>query len=441
MSASAFLQPANLDELALAAEKDVLATLLSGADSSAHLCARRWKPSHFVTTEDRLMFIAILAVLKGKQRPTVDAVALELARRAWLLRAGGRPAVEHLVRRKPSPDRHAPWAILEHRRSLLLACLRREKAAGGLRCRPLLAPSAVVTRAVEQIRHHHSRDQQGVLSWGLRELDRVTCGIHPSAVSILLSPQAWAGHSIALNAVRKLALERNVPVGICALETSPERLLLHMACMAIGVRRRDFLNRSLNQHCLERIVHHLKLLERAPIFFVNPRENPTFSHFLSSFRHLRRAHGVRLLVLDPLHRMSGLDDLNWLTLMLDLKACAAELSMPILGLETGSPLYGLKRIVHNPKYAMLREHADCICELEWCFDIEPDLLDAYVCKNEHGGAGKVALRYARERGLIEDRDAPSDVDLLLEEVGQEERVMPDEPYRDGPAKGDADAQR
>lgn len=190
------------------------------------------------------------------------------------------------------------------------------------------------------------------LSTGLRDLDRMLGGLHPSDLVILAGRPSMGktalATNIAVNASRAYVAEVGADgttkaktggiVGLFSLEMSDAQLAGRILSDLSGVSSELIRKGDITQSDFERIHEAANELNDLPLH-IDDSGGLTIAQVAARARRLKRQHGLDLLVLDYLQLLAGskkgdanrVQELTEITT--GLKALAKELNIPILALS------------------------------------------------------------------------------------------------------------
>jgi len=299
------------------------------------------------------------------------------------------------------------------------------------------------------------------ISTGLRDLDSMLGGLHPSDLIILAARPSMGKTSlatnIAVNAAKALKMEKQpdgslkavegAVVGLFSLEMAAEQLATRIISEFSEVPSNEIRRGEVDEASFERVYHAARELETLPLY-IDDTGGLSIAQLSARARRLKRQHGLGLLVVDYLQLIAGSsrrgeNRVQEITeISMGLKALAKELNVPVLALSQ------LSRQVENredkrPQLADLRESgsieqdADVVMFIyreeyyltrtepregteehaKWLADCQATrgVAEVIIGKQRHGPIGKVELRFTEkltkfstlDRGLYDDhrRDA------------------------------------
>jgi replicative DNA helicase len=218
------------------------------------------------------------------------------------------------------------------------------------------------------------RDRLAGVATGLRDLDHLLGGLHPSDLIIVAARPAMGKSSlatnIAVNAARSYKAERQPDgsmktveggiVGIFSLEMAAEQIATRIISEFSGVPSSNIRRGEVNEEEFEKIYHAARELENLPLH-IDDTGGLSIAQLAARARRLKRQHGLGLLVVDYLQLLTGtgrrssenrVQEIGEISM--GLKALAKELNVPVLACAQ------LSRQVENrddkrPQLADLRE--------------------------------------------------------------------------------------
>ena len=293
----------------------------------------------------------------------------------------------------------------------------------------------VMARLEEDIRYHHSDEKRkNALSWGIDSLDRLTLGLLPSRLAVLVSDSPAYPRWVVWRMVHQLVTRDKVPVVVATGDLSPERWLLNLALRAAGLSREDYWRRNLNQQALELFRIEIERLKAAPLSFISPIDD----NLLSAAEEARNAHGARLLVVDPLsallttpNKSERKDAKQVMDALKDL-ATRTSLAVVVVHRTSGLPLDD------DAAEDCYHARADLYAEVSWetprspyLFELPKEskpwleeekakrVFEVHILHNLDGGSGRVRLNCDKSTHRLFDPHPRSNVQQLLAEMARE----------------------
>jgi len=201
---------------------------------------------------------------------------------------------------------------------------------------------------------------------GLKDLDRMLGGLHPSDLIILAARPSMGKTALATNIAFNAAYEQlrspeeGAAVVFFSLEMSAEQLASRILSEQTHVRSDDIRRGQLSADDFPRFVAVAQELSRMN-FFIDDTPGITVAQLRARARRLKRTHNIGMIVVDYLQLMQGSSSNRSESRVLEiseitrgLKGIAKELNVPVVALSQ------LSRQVENredkrPQLADLRE--------------------------------------------------------------------------------------
>jgi replicative DNA helicase len=190
------------------------------------------------------------------------------------------------------------------------------------------------------------------LATGLRDLDAMLGGLHPSDLIILAGRPSMGKSSlatnIALNAARAyrptrtpdgaLKAESGAVVGLFSLEMSADQLATRIISEVSRVPSNEIRRGEVDETKFESIYDAARTLESIPLY-IDDTGGLSIAQLAARARRLKRQHGLGLLVIDYLQLLTGnqkrgdnrVQEITEISM--GLKALAKELHVPVLALS------------------------------------------------------------------------------------------------------------
>ena len=249
------------------------------------------------------------------------------------------------------------------------------------------------------------------LSTGLRDLDKLTCGLQPSELIVLAGRPSMGKTAFCLNVAEYAACEGSTGVAIFSLEMSKEQLVMRMLCSRAGLDILKVRTGALRDRQFTRLAKAAGQLGQARIY-IDDTPSLTVMELRAKARRLKRDPDANLglIIVDYLQLMQGrgkvenrqqeISDISRA-----LKGLAKELNLPIIACSQ------LSRQVENrpdkrPQLSDLRESgaieqdADLVLFLyrEEYYEREmstaPGMAEVIIGKQRNGPTGKVDLVFS-----------------------------------------------
>ncbi|MEO1135402.1 MAG: replicative DNA helicase [Pseudomonadota bacterium] len=277
------------------------------------------------------------------------------------------------------------------------------------------------------------------VSSGLKDLDRMMGGLHPSDLIILAGRPSMGksslGVNVGVNVARAWRTEKQADgslktaeggvVGLFSLEMSAEQIATRIISDFARVPSEKIRRGEVDQPQFDSIYHAARDLEKLPLY-IDDTGGLSIAQLAARARRLKRQHGLDLLIVDYIQLLTGSNRRNdnrvqeITEISQGLKALAKELNVPIIGLaqlsrqvearedkrpqlsdlrESGSIEQDADVVlfVYREKYYLSRaEPREGTPEhLEWQNKLSDvgDTAEVIIGKQRHGPIGKVDLHF------------------------------------------------
>jgi len=291
------------------------------------------------------------------------------------------------------------------------------------------------------------------IATGMRDLDRMLGGLHPSDLVILAGRPSMGktalGTNIAVNAARAYRAEKQpdgtmkpvegAVVGFFSLEMAAEQIATRILSEFSRVASERIRRGDVDQDEFDKIYHAARDLEKLPLY-IDDTGGLSIAQLAARARRLKRQHGLGLLVVDYLQLLIGSGKRNdgrvqeITEISMGLKALAKELNVPILALSQLSRQVE-SREDKRPQLSDLRESgsieqdADVVMfvfrekyylsrsepregteeHMKWLARLEEvgDTAEVIIGKQRHGPIGKADLhfeeKFTKFSNLVDER--------------------------------------
>ena len=235
------------------------------------------------------------------------------------------------------------------------------------------------------------------LTTGLRDLDKLTDGLHP-AEFLVIAAKTSCGKTVLSCGMAFANALAGVPAAILSAEMRPVELVIRNLCSEARVNFRDMTTRDMNK-----LPSHAAKLAVAPIH-IESVPGASIQQVAAILRRLHQKHGIKLAVIDYIQLIEGPGDnkeqiLN--NVGKQMLGIAKELSITVIApsqLNDDGNLRDSRAIGH---------HADSVWMLgnegEWKDDVQPSMIR--VEKSRNGPTGKVKLTFLKTITRFENRAA------------------------------------
>lgn len=298
--------------------------------------------------------------------------------------------------------------------------------------------TSVLHSTFERIDELH-RDQGKLrgISTGYVDLDKLLGGFQKSDLVILAARPSMGKTSLALDIMRNVAVNHNVPVGIFSLEMSKDQLVDRLLSSQSDVNLWKIRTGHLNEEDFEAIGEAMGKLSEAPIF-IDDTAGCNIMEVRTKARRLQMEHGVGMIVVDYLQLMEGRSTDNRVQevseISRSLKILARELNIPVIALSQ------LSRGVENrpdkvPQLADLRESGSIEQDADVVMFIyredmykgresrRPNVAEIHIKKHRNGPTGQVDLFFDADKTSFKNLDKSFDMSpqAVMQNVATEEQ--------------------
>ncbi|MDD3693949.1 MAG: replicative DNA helicase [Candidatus Pacebacteria bacterium] len=173
---------------------------------------------------------------------------------------------------------------------------------------------------------------------GFKKLDAILSGFQNSDLIILAARPSVGKTSFALDIARKVAVDKNVPIGFFSLEMNAEQLTDRMLSAESQVDSwRIRTGKGLTEDDFTRVGQAMETLSKAPIY-IDDKPGNSILQMRSTARRLKAEHGLGLIIVDYLQLMTTQKNydsmVNQVTeISRSLKSLARELEVPVIALS------------------------------------------------------------------------------------------------------------
>ena len=341
------------------AERAVLGAILTDPalldPAQVHLQAR-----HFASARHRAIYAAMQTLGERGTEADLVTVRAELAGAHQLDAAGGVPYLAGLVDGLPRVTALETWARAVREKARRRAALdlaqrlaqqleaddeETDALLEGMRTslerlvdagdRGIRSIADVMPEAVRQLEAFVAtpRGLTGVTT-GLPDLDRLTSGMKPGQLWVVAAFTS-RGKSSLCTQIAQAGAGDGARTLLFSMEMPPPDVAERMLLGKAGIDRWSL---RTNESGWSRLAQAMEPLCRLPLWF-DPRESPTVSELRTAATRHRAQHGLDLVVVDHLQRLSrdrkaiGGDDPDWLAVgenVKSLKSIAMRLKVPVL---------------------------------------------------------------------------------------------------------------
>lgn len=254
---------------------------------------------------------------------------------------------------------------------------------------------------------------------GFPELDNKLSGFQKSDLIILAARPSVGKTSLALDIVRQVAVNHNIPVGIFSLEMSSQQLVDRMLAAQANVDSWKMRTGKLSrQDDFESIREGLDKLSKAPIF-IDDQPGNNILKMRSIARRMKSEHGLGLIVVDYLQLMVPTTTKNdnvvqqVTEISRSLKNLARELDVPVLALSQLSRAVeqrgGRPRLSDLRDSGSIEQDADVVMfihrEDKYKDESErTNIAEILIEKHRNGETGKVELYFNEKKATFQSMD-------------------------------------
>lgn len=268
-----------------------------------------------------------------------------------------------------------------------------------------------IHEACDRIDHRKQHDHLSLsgISTGYVDLDELTAGFQNSELAIIAARPSVGKTSLALNIVRHVAVEEDLPVLFVSLEQSRIELAERLLCCQARVNSHLVRKGHLGAEVMEKLISAAEVLRGAKLFL---DDTPALNmlRIAANARRLRLRHQIRMVVIDylqliePDNRRDSRQE-QVANISRRLKFLARELKIPVVALAQVNRS-SEDRQDNKPRLSDLRESgaieqdADTVLLLHrpelHDKDDNPGIVKVIVAKQRNGPTGDIELKYVKE---------------------------------------------
>jgi replicative DNA helicase len=247
------------------------------------------------------------------------------------------------------------------------------------------------------------------LPTGYLDLDEKTAGFHKNELIIVGARPSTGKTAFALNLVRNMSVDHEVPAFFVSLEQSRVELAERMLCCQAKVDSHKLRKGHLSGEDVEKLFAASEQLSRAKLF-IDDTPAQGMLRIAANARRLKLKHDIRIVMIDylqliePDNRRDSRQE-QVAAISRRLKFLARELEIPVVALAQVNRS-SEDRQDHRPRLADLRESgsleqdADTVLMLHRPELHEPGqhdgILEVIVAKQRNGPTGEVTLTYLKQ---------------------------------------------
>ena len=342
------------------AEISVLGGILLTADS-AHEVMDRLVPEDFYVPSHQSIFESMLALYNSSEPIDAVTVSEELRRRGFLDKVGGITYLTGLIDMVPGVANIAYYAgiVEEHglRRSLIksggaiteMAFHTEEEISNVLdraeqnvlgvaekrSSNEMTYLGPLFSEVMGRISEMDGSNQVTGLPTGLKDLDRLLGGLHPSNLVVVAARPSMGKSALALNMATNVAMKGKT-VAIFSLEMSKEEIVQRMLCSVGRIDSKAARTGTDNERIWKAMTDAADKLFQAPMF-VDDSSVVNVTDIRAKCRRVERVKGLDLVIVDYLQLMQGNHRENRQQEIAEisrgLKNLASELKVPIIAVS------------------------------------------------------------------------------------------------------------
>ncbi len=413
-------------------------------------------PDAFYAPKHRTIYEAMLALSEKGEPIDFALVAAKIAERKQLDQIGGRAYLSELIAQAPSAVHAGNYAGVIQSKGVLRNLIEVADEISGLGFSEERPIDEVLDEAQSKIfkisnrvglksftslsqelhetwerieRLSHTKDGLRGVPTGFTALDNKLAGLQNSDLIILAARPSMGKTSLALDIVRRAALEHKIPVGFFALEMSAQQLTERMLAATAHVDAwRLRTGKGLSATDYENLQHAIGMLDEAPIY-IDDNSTNTVLAMRSVARRLKAEKGLGLIVVDYLQLISSASSrpndniVQQVTeISRGLKAMARDLDVPVLALSQLSRAVeqrgGRPRLSDLRESGAIEQDADVVMfihredkdkryhEAEFenghdSFKSDTVDVDIIIAKHRNGPVGTVRLKFRDNQARFE----------------------------------------
>ena len=244
---------------------------------------------------------------------------------------------------------------------------------------------------------------------GYIDLDSLTAGFQNSELIVIAARPSVGKTAFALNILRHIAVEENMPAFFVSLEQARIELAERLLCCQARVDSHRLRKGQLSSDDMDRLIAGGEVLRQAHIF-IDDTPGQSMLRIAANARRLKLRHDIRLVaidylqLIDPDNRRDSRQE-QVAAISRRLKFLARELKIPVIALAQVNRS-SEDRQDHRPRLSDLRESgaieqdADTVFLLHRPEYHEPGqhegLVEVIVGKQRNGPTGEVSLMYIKQ---------------------------------------------
>lgn len=251
-------------------------------------------------------------------------------------------------------------------------------------------------------------NQVGVLT-GYPDLNEITSGFQNSELIVLAARPSVGKTAFALNVVRHVVVEEDLPTLFVSLEQSRIELAERLLCCQARINSHSLRKGTIGTDDFDRITSAGEILRQAPLY-IDDTPGQNMLRIAANARRLKLRKGLRLVVIDYLQlidpqnpRDSRQEQVS--SISRRLKFLARELSIPVIALAQVNRS-SEERQDSTPRLSDLRESgaieqdADTVMILHRPEGRDQaqinETIEVHIAKQRNGPTGEVTLTYVKQ---------------------------------------------
>jgi replicative DNA helicase len=275
--------------------------------------------------------------------------------------------------------------------------------------------SESLSEAYDRIDSRIGKDSLSIsgISTGYQDLDTITAGLQNSELVIVAARPSVGKTAFALNLVRNVILEGNLPVLFVSLEQSRTELVERLLCCQSQVDSHKVRTGHLGSGDLQKLMTAGDVLSKTRLY-IDDTPSRSMLQIAATARRLKKKHekegGLRLIVIDylqliePENRRDPRQE-QVAQISRRLKYLARELTIPVVALAQVNRA-SEDRQDHKPRLADLRESGSIEQDADTCMMLHrpgmydgtqnDKILDVIIAKQRNGPTGEVTLTFLKQ---------------------------------------------
>ncbi len=268
----------------------------------------------------------------------------------------------------------------------------------------------IIPRSWEKIEMLSEGGELRGVPTGYKALDNILSGLQKSDLIILAARPSTGKTALALDIARKVAVDKNMPVGFFSLEMSADQLTDRMLSAESQVDSwRMRTGRGLTDDDFSRISVAMETLSKAPIY-IDDKPGNSILQMRATARRLKAEHGLEIIFVDYMQLMTTSKNydsmVNQVTeISRSLKSLARELDVPVVALSQLSRAVesrgGKPRLSDLRDSGSIEQDADVVMFLHRERNEDgagkTNIVDVLVEKHRNGATGYAQLFFDADR--------------------------------------------